>query len=307
MTRTTATGSAATPTSRSPRLRRLLLPLLLPALLLAGCAGTGSGPAGDGAGRPGPLVLPASAETAVPALVASPRHGEWLDIAVGDDTVRTWIVYPERADAAPVVLVIHEIYGLTDWIRAVCDRLAGEGYIAVAPDLLSGKGPDGGGTEAFNADTVRGAIRGLDADEITRRLDGVAAHVTAMPAARDAVACTGFCWGGSTTFMYATRQPDLAAAAVWYGTAPTDLAELARIRTPVIGFYGQDDARVTSTVEPTRAAMNAVDRAFTPRVYDGAGHGFLRQQDGRDGANLTAAGAAWAEFLVTLRAGFGEG
>lgn len=307
MTMILPTGSAAAPTSRSRRLRRLMLPLLLPVLLLAGCAVTGSGPAGDGTGRPGPLMLPASADTAVPALVASPRHGEWLDIAVGDDTVRTWVVYPERSDAAPVVLVIHEIYGLTDWIRAVCDRLAGEGYIAVAPDLLSGKGADGGGTESFNRDTVRGAIRGLDADEITRRLDGVTAHVTAMPAARDAVACTGFCWGGSTTFMYVTRQPNLAAAAVWYGTAPDDASALGRIQTPVIGFYGEDDARVTSTVEPTRVAMNEAGRTYTPRVYDGAGHGFLRQQDGREGANLAAAGSAWAEFLVTLRTGFGEG
>jgi len=293
---------------RAPGYLRSLLQLAtIPLLLVAAGCSTARGPAGDGTGRPGPLALPASAETATETLVASPRHGEWQDIAVGEDTVRTWIVYPERSDAAPVVLVVHEIFGLTDWIRAVADRLAAEGYIAVAPDLLSGKGPGGGGTEAFTGDAVRSAIRGLDPVEVARRLDGVTAHVVAMPAARDAVACTGYCWGGSTTFDYATRQPDLVSAIVWYGTAPEDRTALGRIQTPVLGFYGGDDARVTSTVPATREAMAAVGKPYDAQVYDNAGHGFLRQQDGRDGANLVAAGGAWARCLRELRVRFGEG
>jgi carboxymethylenebutenolidase len=210
-------------------------------------------------------------------------------------------VYPERKDKAPVVIVIHEIFGLTDWVRAVADRLAGEGFIALAPDLLSGKGPNGGGTEAFSGDTVRDAVRQLQADEVTSRLDAVRAYGLGLPAASTQSATIGFCWGGTTSFSYATRQPALNAAVVYYGTGPTDKAALAKIAAPVLGVYGQDDARVTSTVEPSKQAMAELNKPFTARVYDGAGHGFLRQQGGRDGANERAAKAAWEETVAFLK------
>src|SRR5947209_5195274 len=113
-----------------------------------------------------------SAETADKALSTSPRHGEWVDIDLqGSTKLHTWVVYPERKDKAPVVIVIHEIFGMTDWVRAVADQLAAEGFIAVAPDLPSGKGPNGGGTDSFTGDSVRAAIMDLSPDEVAQRLN----------------------------------------------------------------------------------------------------------------------------------------
>lgn len=246
---------------------------------------------------------PPDAEAAAQALLDSPRHGEWIDVPLPDSetTIRTWVVYPERSDTAPVVIVIHEIFGLTDWIRAVADRLAAEGFIAVAPDLLSGKGPGGGGTDSFEGDAVRAAIRGLSDDEVAQRLDAVRAHALAFPSAGESSATIGFCWGGTASFMYATRQAELNAAIVFYGTAP-EAGRLGTIKCPVLGLYGGDDNRVTSTVGPTEAAMKERELEFTSHVYQGAGHGFLRQQTGRDGANDRAARAAWKETLAFLRA-----
>jgi carboxymethylenebutenolidase len=265
---------------------------------LCGCATSSDAPR-EPAAIP---ALVADADGAMAALAASPRHGEWIDVRMGEGpAVRSWVVYPERSGRAPVVIVIHEIFGLTDWIRAVADSLAAEGFIAIAPDLLSGKGPEGGGTESFAGDAARAAIRSLDAAEVTARLDAVRAHALALPAAAPASGCIGFCWGGSTTFAYATAQPGLGAAVVYYGTGPRDEAALARIPCPVLGLYGADDARVTSTVDATAAAMRAHGKAYDPRIYAGAGHGFLRQQAGRE-ANALAARAAWTETIGFLRA-----
>jgi carboxymethylenebutenolidase len=210
-----------------------------------------------------------------------------------------WVVYPERKDKAPVVLVVHEIFGLTDWIRAVADRLADDGFIAVAPDLLSGKGPKGGGTEAYaSRDDVVQAVSGLPRDEVIRRLDAVRAYGLARPAADGRSAAIGFCWGGSTTFAYAVAQPKLDAAVVYYGTAPD---ELAGLQAPVLGLYGGNDARVGATIEGTRARMKTLDRSYEPHVFEGAGHGFLRAQSAQDGANRRASEEAWPRTIAFLR------
>lgn len=243
---------------------------------------------------------PAAKET----LNKSPRHGEMVDIAVpgSDVKVKTFVVYPERKEKAPVVIVIHEIYGLSDWIRGVADQLAADGFIAVAPDLLSGKGPDGGGTEAFpDRDAVRGAVRGLADDEVIARLDAVRAHALALPAASPKSATIGFCWGGATSFKYATRQAQLNAAIVYYGTAPVDGAQLAKITAPVLGLYGGNDGRVTQTTELTATTMKGLNKPYDVHVYEGAGHGFLRQQDGQNGANAKAAKEAWKQTLAFLK------
>ncbi len=260
--------------------------------------------------------VPPDAEGATKALTESPRHGEWVSIplapggaegAKGAPTLKTWVSYPERKDKAPVVLVIHEIFGLTDWVRSVADALAAEGFIAVAPDFLSGMGADGGGTESFSGDAVREAIRKLTPEEVARRLDAAKAWALAHPAGGATIGCVGFCWGGSATFAYATVQPDLDAAVVYYGTAPTDPAALAKIACPALGLYGADDARVTSTVEPTTKAMAEAKKAYTPHVFAGAGHGFLRQQTGREGANAKAAEQAWTETVAFFKTNLDNG
>jgi len=245
--------------------------------------------------------LPPGEDSATTRLNASPRHGEWISYdAGGGDSVRAWVVYPERADKAPVVVVIHEIFGLTDWIRSVADQLAAEGFIAIAPDLLTGKGPNGGGTASVDRQGAIALIQQLTPDEVQRRLRAAAEYGMAQPAALKVAGSVGFCWGGSTSFAFATSWPDLKAAAVYYGTPPAEDAA-ARIRAPVFGFYGGDDARVTSTVEPARALMQRLGKRYEPHVYEGAGHGFLRDQAGRNGANLRAAREAWPATVAFLR------
>jgi carboxymethylenebutenolidase len=247
--------------------------------------------------------VPPAEEGAKDRLNASPRHGEYADIALaGGAKVRAWVTYPERKDKAPVVIVIHEIFGLSDWIRSVADQLAADGYIAIAPDLLTGKGPNGGGTEAYaTRDDVVAGVRALTPDDVMTRLDAVRGYALKLPAANGKTATVGYCWGGSTSFMYATRQSGLDAAVVYYGGAPSDLSTLATIKAPVLGLYGENDARVNATIDPTKAEMTKLNKIFEPHIYPGAGHGFLRAQAGQNGANLKATQQAWPVMLAFLK------
>jgi carboxymethylenebutenolidase len=171
----------------------------------------------------------------------------------------------------------------------------------VAPDLLSGHGPGGGGTEsAGSRDDVVKLIRTLTPEEVTARLSAVRDYAIKLPASNGKSATIGFCWGGTTSFAYATAQPGLNAAVVFYGTSP-DAASLARIKAPVLGHYGGDDARVDATIPPAEAEMKKLGKTYEPHVYEGAGHGFLRAQDDRDGANLKATKQAWPRTISFLR------
>ncbi len=254
-------------------------------------------------------TLPPSEQTAPDALNASPRHGEWVDIelAGSDVPISTWVVYPERTDSAPVVLVIHEIYGLTDWIRGVADQLAAEGFIAVAPDFLSGMGPDGGGTASLGErDNVVATIRTLEADERTRRLNAVRTYALEIPAGNGRLGSVGYCWGGSASFAYAVDQPELDAAVSYYGSTPVEAADYARISAPVLGLYGGDDERVNSTIARAEEAMASSGKSYEPMIFEGAGHGFLRAQEDREGANLRATEQAWPRTLAFFREHLGN-
>ena len=251
-------------------------------------------------------AIPPDAESAVAALNASPRHGEWVDIEEGragahrwGDKIRAWVVYPERATRAPVVVVIHEIYGLTDWIRAVTDQLAAEGFIAIAPDLLSGHGPGGSGAPDDRQAAVA-LVRGLRIEDVTRRLTATARYGSSLPAANGNFGSVGFCWGGGMSFNFAGNEEDLDAAVVYYGTSPSRVM-LTRIEAPVLGLYGGDDARVNATIPDAVREMRRLGKTYEPHQFEGAGHGFLRQQGGRDGANMTASQKAWARTVEFLR------
>jgi carboxymethylenebutenolidase len=236
-------------------------------------------------------------------LEKSPRHGEYVDVKLESSTtpIRTWVSYPERKDKAPVVIIIHEIFGLSDWIRSVADQLAADGYIAPAPDLISGMGPGGGGTESVaSRDDVTKLIQGLSADEAIKRLNTVRAYAVKLPAANGKSATVGYCWGGSQSYSYASKQPELNAAIVFYGTSPTT-ADLANIKAPVLGFYGGDDARVNATIEPASGEMKKLGKVYEYEIFEGAGHGFLRHQAGRNGANLRATQKAWPRMLEFLK------
>lgn len=247
-------------------------------------------------------TIPAGADSATARLNASPRHGEWVRYDAGEgDSANAWVVYPERRDRASVVIVIHEIFGLSDWIRGVADQLAADGYIAIAPDLLSGHGPNRGGTESVDQQGAVRLIREVRPEEARRRLLAAGRYALALPAARrDRVASLGFCWGGSTSFALATAWPELRAAVVYYGTSP-DSASLATVRAPVLGLYAGDDARVNATVPAAQAEMRRLGKRYDVETYEASGHGFLRQQDGREGANLRAATAAWPRTIGFLR------
>ena len=254
----------------------------------------------------GSQEFPPDEEGAVAHLDASPRHGEWVDYDAGDgDMVRAWVVYPERAGKAPVVVVIHEIYALTDWIRGVTDQLAAEGFIAIAPDLISGKGPDGGGSESVDRQGAVALIRALDPQDVTRRLKAAATYATSLPAATNSVGVVGFCWGGSTSFRMATEWPELGAAVVYYGSSPSNEA-LSAGHAPVLGNYGGDDARVNATIPDAVAEMGRLGRFYEPNIHEGAGHGFLRQQTGREGANMAATRAAWPRTIAFFREHLGR-
>jgi len=247
-------------------------------------------------------VLPPSNETARDSLEQSPRHGEYVGIEFPeyDYPINAWVVYPERPTRAPVIIVIHEIFGLTDWIRAIADDLAREGYLAIAPDFISGLGPDGGGTEAFDSrDDIVRTIRNLTPDDVIRRLDNVYDYALTIPAATEQISTIGFCWGGTMSFYYATAQPDLTAAIVFYGSSP-DTELLHTIEAPVLGLYAEDDARVNVTIEPAAEEMEQLGKVFEYYIYPDAGHGFVRQQEGRDGANLSATERAWEQMYIFL-------
>ena len=252
---------------------------------------------------PSDANLPPSEDTAHAALEKSPRHGEYVDIKLpGSQTsIRTWVVYPERKEKAPVVIVIHEIFGLSEWIRAVADQLAKDGFIGVAPDLISGKGPGGGNTDSVTSrDELIKMVRGLTPDETTARLNAVYDFALKIPAGNQKIATIGFCWGGATSFLYATQQPGLSAAVVYYGTSP-EINALTGIKAPVLGLYGENDARVNATIDAASAEMKKLGKTYQVEIFKGAGHAFLRAQSGQDGANLKAAESAWLQMLAILR------
>lgn len=238
-------------------------------------------------------------------LTASPRHGEWVTVSTGPgDSVRAWIVYPERSTRAPVVIVVHEIFGLSPWIRSVADQLAADGFVAVAPDFLTMKNVPGS-PEDPDGQAARAAIQTLNMDDVHRQISAVAQYAMRLPAAAPRYGIVGFCWGGAVSFEHAVRSPSLGASVVYYGTSPP-AARLASVRAPVLGLYGSDDARVNATVPAADSAMKALGKTYRAIFYEGAGHGFLRQQDGREGRNFAAARAAWPETISWFRTHLGR-
>jgi carboxymethylenebutenolidase len=235
------------------------------------------------------------------SLEKSPRHQEWVTVKHGNRVVHAFLVYPEVSRKATAVVVIHENQGLTDWVRSVADQLAAQGYIAIAPDLLSGMAPGGGKTSDFpDAGAAREAIYKLQPDVVTADLNAVTDHVRKLPAATGKVAVAGFCWGGSQSFRFATTRADLAAGFVFYGTGPQ---EVAGIRAPVYGFYGGDDARVNATIPKSEELMKQAGKRFEPVTYPGAGHGFMRSGEDPAGSepNRAARDQAWRRWLDLLK------
>lgn len=269
-------------------------------IMLSACVRTQAGDHDHGAAPTARTTMPAAQGTALPGsaqtvagrLQSSPRHAEWAMVRTpAGDSVRAWVVYPERSSNAPVVLVVHEIFGLSSWVRGVADQVAAAGFIAIAPDLLTGKAELQG--DSLPAAVAQAAIRTLRPEDVHRHLEAVAQYGMSLPAAAKRYGIVGFCWGGSTAFAHAVRSPaGLAASVVYYGGSP-DTTELSRVRVPVLGLYAGDDQRINARVPATDSVMKRLGKSFEPHFFEGAGHGFLRQQEGREGANQRASDAAW--------------
>ena len=248
----------------------------------------------------GTQALTADAEHAMERLNSSPRHGEWATVSrSGTDSIRAWVVYPERKTKAPVVIVIHEIFGLSTWVRAVADQLAADGFIAIAPDLLTMK-PRAAGSDTLTQQEATAAIRTLDPVWVQQQIDNAAKYGMALPAAQPHYGIVGYCWGGGISFAHATHSPSLGASVVYYGTSPPS-ERLSSVAAPVLGLYGGGDARVNSTIPPADSAMRALGKTYVHHIYDGAGHGFLRQQSGTNGANMAATQQAWPATIAWFK------
>ena len=234
-------------------------------------------------------------------LAKSPRHREWVTVKHDGRAVETLVVYPESKDKRPVVLVIHEIFGLTDWAQELADEVAEAGYIAVAPDLLSGMGPNGGRTDSFAEGKATEAVSHLNPDQVTADLNAAADYGIKLPASNGKLFVVGFCWGGAQSFRFATNRADLAAAFVFYGSPP-EKADMARIKAPVYGFYAGNDARIGATVPGTIQDMKAAGKTYDPVTYDGAGHGFMRAGEAPDAtpANAKARADSWERWKKLL-------
>jgi carboxymethylenebutenolidase len=251
------------------------------------------------------LAWPASAQDESKArLDKSPRHHEWVEIKQANRNVHTFVVFPEIKEKATAVVVIHENKGLTDWVRGVADQLAEAGYIAVAPDLLSGTAPGGGKTTDFKSvDDATKAIYALPPDQVTADLNAVADYAAKIPAANGKVAVAGFCWGGAQSFRFATNRDKLAAAFVFYGTGLETEDDARKIHCPVYGFYGGNDARVNATIPKSTAAMKKAGKTYEPVTYEGAGHGFMRagEEAGANAANKKARDQGWVRWKELLK------
>jgi len=248
--------------------------------------------------------IPASAGTAAARLASSPRHAEWVAIKVNaTDSVMAWVVYPERKDKAPVVIALHENTGINTWTRSVADQLAADGFIAIAPDLTTMFRT--GDLKADPAsDQGRAAIGQVTPEVGTRILDAVAKYGMSLPSALPKYGIVGFCWGGGRSFLHATTAPGLGASVVYYGSPPT-ADQMAAIKAPVLGLYGGNDARINATIPATDSAMKALGKPYESHIFEGAGHGFLRGQDG-NAPNTAAAAAAWPTTIAFFRANLGK-
>jgi|SRR5579871_1571970 len=251
------------------------------------------------------LAFPATAQDWAKArLEKSPRHQEWVKVKHGDREVQCFVVYPEVKNKATAVLLIHEIFGLSDWAKSEADEVAAAGYIAIAPDLLSGMGPNGGGTSEFAAtpDAMK-AVSMLKPEQVTADLDATADYVKKLPSCNGKLVVAGFCWGGGQSFRYATNNPSLKAAFVFYGPPPTDAEDVARIHSPIYGFYAGNDARISATVPDTEALMKKGGKTYQPVIYPGAGHGFMRAGEAPDTnePNKKAHDEAWKRWMTLMK------
>jgi carboxymethylenebutenolidase len=242
----------------------------------------------------GAVLLAAAVYRPLPPLTAGLRdiHSEYVRYLSGKDTVTAYIAYPERPQPTPAVIVIHEIFGMSDFIRQTTEQLAKDGFVAIAPDLLSRRG----GTPA-SPDSARKLIATLQPDSVTADLDATRAYLkTLKPVRAGEIGVIGFCWAGGQSFRYATNAPELKAFVVCYGSSPNP-ADMAKIRAKGLGVYAENDAHIDAGLPDAMAAMRAAGKDYPHTVYPGVGHGFLRTREKPEVAD-----SAWSAVIRFFRA-----
>jgi carboxymethylenebutenolidase len=274
-------------------------------------------------GEQGDPHFPASANNAPARLKASPRHSEWVKVAWepgSKDSLMAWIVYPSTSNAkTPVVVVVHEIFGLSTWVRGVADQVAADGFIAIAPDLES-RVRGGPTTDELPSDSARKLIAGVNAAERNRGIDAAAGYAMAQPSAAQKYAVIGYCWGGTTVWMHATNGglPGFSGGVAFYGLpymtgAVPNSDSLAKITKPVMLLSGSKDPRIGASMPAVDSAMKAQHKDYWGKNYDGAVHGFLRAQDDQkptrdqaeEAANLAATKDGWPRTIAFLKKNLG--
>jgi carboxymethylenebutenolidase len=247
-------------------------------------------------------VVLACAVFLVVRLKEPPRHREYVTLKHDGRGIQALVVLPKVKNKASVVILVHEIFGLSDWAKKMADELADEGFIVIAPDLLSGYGPNGGGYSEFaDQDERVKAVSSLDPAGVLADLDAAVDFGKKLPAANGMIAVVGFSWGGWKSFEFATHRKDLSAVFVFYGTGPADITT---ITAPVYGFYAGNDEGVDATVPATKEAMKAADKFYDPITYEGADHGFMRvgeDTNNKADANKIARDQAFARLVKLLR------
>lgn len=244
-----------------------------------------------------------SQDFALKQLENSPRHHEWVQVKSETRNIHCFVAYPEKAKNTLVVVVIHENRGLTDWVRSFADQIAAEGYIAIAPDLLSDFSADMSKTSSFSSsDDARNALYQLNPDQITGDLNEVQKYASNLPSSNGKTAVAGFCWGGSQSFRFATNNSEIEAALVFYGSAPAESSDMSKIEAPVFGFYGENDQRINAGIPDTEKWMKKAGKKYDYVIYPGAGHAYMRQGDDPDGSaeNREARNKSWLRIKEIL-------
>jgi len=281
------------------------------------------------AGGQGNSALPPSNVHAPARIAASPRHAEWVKVAWepgSKDSLMAWIVYPSTSNAkTPVVVVVHEIFGLSPWIRGVADQVAAEGFIAIAPDLVS-KLRGGPSMDTLSSDSARKLTTSLPIADRNMGIAAIAKYAMSQPSAAPRYAVIGYCWGGTTTWMETINggTNGYSGGVAFYGTPQTAQGalkdSLEKIKTPIMLLSGSKDARIGAAMPAIDSTMNALKKWYYGKNYEGAIHGFLRAQDdprptrgtetqadvdAERKANLAATKDAWPRTVEFLKKNLG--
>jgi len=230
---------------------------------------------------------------------AQAARTETVSYPSGSDTVNAYLALPSGSGKHPAIIVIHEWWGLNDWVKQQADKFAGQGYVALAVDLYRGQ-------SAKTPDEAHILMRGLPDDRGLRDLQAAFTYLSSRPDVQPArIGSIGWCMGGGWSIKLAEDQPKLAAFVVNYGPLPTDNAIIATIKAPMLGNFGADDKGIPpSAVHAFEAAMKQDGHSPDIKIYDGAGHAFQNpaNKDGyRPEATADADKRIDAFFAKTLK------